>query len=91
MEIVKMFGKLVLFLVGAIFLVGGLFCGAIGISSGPEWMFGLIGLAFAALGGYLVALTFGLAGKKKLAELPEIYEESGKKLAPPADTDRAEP
>jgi len=86
-EFVKIFGKLVLFLVGAIFLVGGLFCGAIGISSGPEWMFGLIGLAFAALGGYLVALTFGLAGKKKLAEQPEMHGESSQKLAPPADTD----
>ncbi len=65
MEILKIIGRLILFLVGGLFLASGLFCGVIGATSISGWMIGLIGLAFAALGGYMIASSVGLTGKKK--------------------------
>jgi hypothetical protein len=90
MEILRVFIKILLFLIGGFFLVGGLFCGAIGISSGSGWMFGLIGLLFAALGGFLVALPIGLVGKKKPAEQLEISGKLGEKRGPPDDAERGQ-
>lgn len=91
MEILKIFIKIVLFLIGALFLVSGLFCGAIGISSGSGWMFGLIGVAFAALGGFLLALVFGLLEKKKSAEQSETFGDAGEKRVPPDEAERGQP
>ncbi len=68
MEILSIFIKVILFLVGALFLASGLFCGAIGLTSLSAIWIGLIGLAFAALGGFLIAFVFGLTGKKKVED-----------------------
>jgi len=91
MEVLKVFFKVVLFLIGALFLVSGLFCGAMSIGSGSGWILGLIGLALAALGGFLVALPFGLVGKKNLPEQPVISEEIGEGSMPANDEERRQP
>ncbi len=68
MEILNIFIKLILFLIGAVFLASGLFCGVIGATSLSAIWIGLIGLAFAVAGGYLIAYAIGAVGKKKAVE-----------------------
>ncbi len=77
MDILKIIGRLILFLVGGLFLASGLFCGVIGATSISGWMIGLIGLAFAALGGYMIASSVGLTGKKKAT--PQTTDDTGMK------------
>lgn len=70
MEILRMFIKVVLLLVGLLFLGSGLFCGVIGFTSTSAIFVGVIGLAFAALGYFLILLGLGKLGKKADPENP---------------------
>ncbi|WP_412478071.1 hypothetical protein [Azonexus sp. IMCC34839] len=74
MEIFKMIGRLILFLIGLYFLGAGLFCGAATLFS-PLWFFSLIGFGCAWVGFYLIKQAI-----KK--EASEVFDKNVEAKAP---------